>query len=72
MNIELLNYYQIVDHDEKIGKEKTLDAKKVQSAQMDELFDLYLTDQKLEKQQQKEVRQTYKKLMDEILNGDPS
>lgn len=66
----MLNYYQIVDVSEQDNKEKTLDAKQVQSARMDELFDLYLEDQDLENDQRKEVKITYQKLMDEILNGE--
>lgn len=70
IDIELLNYYQIVDCNVRPDKEKTLDAKQVQSARMDELFDLFLANQELEKQCKNEVKITYQKLMDEILNGD--
>lgn len=70
--VELLNYYQVVDANEQESKEKTLDAKQVQSARMDELFDLYLAEQELESEQRKEVKITYQKLMDEILTGDHS
>ncbi len=69
-DIELLNYYQIVENHSQETKEQTLDAKMIQSARMDELFDLYLEDQQLEQEQREEVKQTYIQLMDEITQGE--
>ncbi len=66
LDIELLNYYQIVKDNREVSKEPTLDAKKIQSARMDELFDLYLEEQHLKEEDKSAIKETYMHLMDEI------
>ena len=66
MDIELLNYYQIINQDLTLKKEVSIDAHKIKSSHIDELFELYLQEQNIDKEHQREVKETYLTLMDEI------
>ena len=66
MNIELLNYYQIINQDQTLKKEASIDAHKIKSSHIDELFELYLQEQNIDQDHQREVKETYLTLMDEI------
>jgi len=66
MDIELLNYYQIINQDQTLKKEASIDAHKIKSSHIDELFELYLQEQNIDKDHQREVKETYLGLMDEI------
>ena len=62
-NIELLNYYQIINQKNlDQDSNKGIDAKKIQTAQIDELFDLYLEEEGVPSKDKERIKETFHEL----------